>query len=188
MATKAELIDIDRGWLKTKRAFTKKDRNARVRVGIQGDGKIRGLGAGIDMVALASVHEFGSLDGRIPQRSFIRSTFDQNKGHYQKLINKLAEKVFDDKMTAEQALGLIAQKFIADIKAKILAGIDPPLAEMTIERRTKKIRNLADNKNQTKAAKAIAHLDKHGELPSGSITPLVDTGRMINSIRAVYDR
>ena len=41
------------------------------------------------MLDLATVHEFGSKDGRSPARSFFRSTLDSKRAEYPKLIAKL---------------------------------------------------------------------------------------------------
>src|SRR4030095_5007045 len=59
---------------------------------------------GFSMVDLATVHEFGSKDGRIPQRSFIRRTCDLKRHEHLKLINTLQGKIIDGKLTMPQAL------------------------------------------------------------------------------------
>ena len=41
------------------------------------------------MVDLAAVHEFGTKDGKIPQRSFIRSTCDAKQKKYISFLRKL---------------------------------------------------------------------------------------------------
>lgn len=179
------ITDKDRGYKKLQKVFSKQaEKPAAVRVGVQGSDAMQ-LHGKVTVVDIATVHEFGSIDGRIPQRSFIRSTFDKNRAHYQKVINKIARDVLDEKLDAARALGLLGEKFVADIKAAIRAHIDPPLADSTIRARTGKIKNLAGNKNQSAATAAMAHLDSTGALPSGAITPLIDTGRLINSIRSV---
>ena len=188
MAGKVQVIDRDLGWGKVKQVFAEKgDKPSAVRVGIQGDGAVKTEG-GMSLVDIATVHEFGSTDGRIPQRSFIRSTFDKNKKQYQKLVNEMARQVLDGKVDADSGLGLIGQKFVADVKKTIRDGIEPPLAQSTIAGRTKKIKALAGNANQSAATAAAEHLENTGELPAGAVTPLIDTGRLINSIRSTVER
>lgn len=75
MATK----DIDRGWKRIKREIAKMD-SAYVKTGIQqGTADYKG---GVAATTVAMVNEFGSEDGHIPERSFLRSSFDENATQY----------------------------------------------------------------------------------------------------------
>ncbi len=180
---KVRVIDDAREWKKLEKVFAKNSRKpATVSVGVQGD-DVAGAGGDLSLVDQATVHEFGSMDGRIPQRSFIRSTFDRKTATYQRLVNDVARKVLDGVIDADTALGLIGEKFVSDVKATIRAGINPPLADSTLAMRNRKIAKLSGSKNQSKATEATA-----AGFPSGSVTPLIDTGRMINSIRAVVEQ
>lgn len=38
----------------------------------------------LSLVEVAAVHEFGSEDGHVPERSFLRSTFDTNRAKYER--------------------------------------------------------------------------------------------------------
>ena len=55
-------------------------------------------------VDLAMVHEYGSHDGKIPARSFIRSTCDANRKDHLKLIRQFQWKILLKRITAKQAL------------------------------------------------------------------------------------
>lgn len=114
---------------------------------------------GIDNAALVAIHEFGSSDGRIPERSFIRSTFGANAETYVRGLKRLLERILDGRMTLVQALDVMGSKISTDIKNRVTQGehIPPPNAPSTIERK-------------------------------GSDRPLVDTGRMINSITWKVER
>lgn len=71
----------------------------------------------------------------IPERSFIRSTIDENAAKYHDLVKKLAGLVIDGKMLTRQALGMLGLRVVADIKRRIQRGIDPPLKQATIDRK-----------------------------------------------------
>lgn len=71
----------------------------------------------------------------IPERSFIRSTIDENAQKYRELAKKLALLIVDGKLTAERALELFGERVVADIKLHIQRGIDPPLAAETVRRK-----------------------------------------------------
>lgn len=125
--------------------------------------------AGITNAALAAIHEFGSADGRIPERSFLRSTFNANRDTYLDMLAKLLMRVVEGKATVEQAFGIVGAKFAADIKRRVTQGaeIPPPNAPSTLAR---KIGKHAFGRN--------------GLLKVSKWMPrtLVDTGRMINAI------
>lgn len=151
MSIKVEVKDT--GWLEFfKRA--REIRDKRVRVGVLSD-DAHGDGD-LTLSELATIHEFGTEDKRIPERSFLRSTFDEKREELAEVGEKLIGAVLDGKMTTERGLGLIGAKLAADVKGRITAGIDPPNAPTTVARK-------------------------------GSSTPLVDTGRLLNSITWAVD-
>jgi len=86
---------------------------------------------------IGSFHEFGL---GVPERSFLRSTFDEKEGSYKNILSKLATR------TAKQLKGnipleLLGLKVEADVKNKIRSNIPPPLSEATLAR--KKGKNVA---------------------------------------------
>lgn len=128
--------------------------NAHVRVGVLsskgGSEKVEG---DLDLVGLATVHEFGSPASGIPERSFIRRTMADKKAEIGDLTAKIAEKVITDKrMTVGRALNTLGAFAAAKVKNTITVG-----------------RLLAPNAPSTIEAK-------------GSDRPLVDTGRLVQSI------
>lgn len=147
------VADIDHGYAKAIEAFGE---GATVRCGIQGSDAVREHDdkSRLSVVEIATVHEFGSSDGRIPQRSFLRSTFDESQAELSKLLSRLGSQVAALKMSTEQAVELIGLRYVDLVKAKIRNHIAPLLAESTIVKK-------------------------------GSSTPLIDTGRLIGSLRAV---
>jgi hypothetical protein len=125
---------------------------------------------GISAVELAAIHEFGSPRAGVPQRSFIRRTFEQNREEVAKKIAELASQfVFSrtrstlrslafwkrqkPRPSAARALGRLGAWGATLVKKTITtgAGVPPPNAPATIERK-------------------------------GSRRPLVDTGRLLGAI------
>jgi phage gpG-like protein len=103
-----------------------------VAVGILQDNPV---GDSFSMLDLATVHEFGSKDGRIPQRSFIRSVCDAKQKEHLKLIAKLQGRLLAGKIAMKQALGIVGSAVTSDIVQTINAGIKPELKLATIKRK-----------------------------------------------------
>ena len=121
-----------------------------VRVGVMGDAGMHH--SGYSLVELAATHEFGSSNGHIPERSFIRSTFRERDQELTKILTGLAKGVIADKVQVDEALGKIGLWGANAVKRQITGqDIPPPLAVSTIKRK-------------------------------GSTKPLVDTGQLLNSI------
>lgn len=130
---KARVIDRDRGW-KAIRREAKRSGGAHVAVGI-----LEGAGARNDgeltNAMLGSVHEYGSPESGIKERSFLRATIDERLRDYRKLVKRLGELIVTKKLTTEQALDMFGMRVVADVKRRIQAGIDPALAPETIARK-----------------------------------------------------
>lgn len=72
---------------------------------------------------------------RIPERSFLRSTFDKNRRFYEQALEVLTGKVIDGEISAKRAVALIGERHLADVVNAINAGIPPPLEKATVERK-----------------------------------------------------
>lgn len=149
---KFTLREIDRGYNALKK--TLKDiraSKAHVRVGVFEDANART--DGMTQAKLAAIHEYGAPSVGVPERSFLRSTFDARRDEYIEQLRKLVKDVYVQRISPERALGLVGVQAAADIKKGITTGdgIPPPLQAATIARK-------------------------------GSDRPLVDTGRLLNSI------
>jgi hypothetical protein len=90
---------------------------------------------GFSMVDLAMVHEYGSKDGHIPQRSFIRSPCDAKRKVHIRLLQVLSKKVLDGKLTKKQALLQFGEVVKSDMVQNINDGIGPILKPQTIKRK-----------------------------------------------------
>lgn len=89
----------------------------------------------ITMAQLAAVHEYGSADGSIPQRSFMGSAIDENAKELKRLTKKAVDKVIMGRVSKKQAIGLLCQKFKDLFINKIVSGPFTPLAAATIRRK-----------------------------------------------------
>lgn len=177
--------DTDLGWRKAIAAFGK---GATVRCGIQGSDAVREHDdkSKATIVEIATVHEFGSSDGRVPQRSYLRSTFDEKQAELTNLMARLGKQIAVGKMEVKQAVQLLGLRFVDLTKAKIRSKIDPPLASSTIAGRLDKIwASAKTKKRQQRAGELQAQYDSTGTIDGAAVTPLIDTGRLIGSIRAV---
>ncbi|MCP4967428.1 MAG: hypothetical protein GY926_19620 [bacterium] len=142
--------DIDRGWAKIMRELSIFQR-AHVFVGLQGAAATETID-GATIVEIGAAHEFGTT--RVPERSWLRSTMDdQQNAIVKKIADELAA-VADGRRTAIAALKRLGLFAVELIRKKIRSRIAPPLSSATI------------------AAK-------------GSTVPLIDTGRMMQSITYV---
>lgn len=121
--------DIDLGWNKIMQNMKKLD-NTAVKVGIQ-SGETTEDGEE-DLAYIAGVHEFGSSDGHIPQRSFLRTAIDNNEGEIEKLKTSLAGKIVDGSVNPKNALELIGQKVTGMIQENITDGHFVPNAPSTV--------------------------------------------------------
>lgn len=112
---------------------------------------------GISMIELAAIHEFGSPAAGIPQRSFIRSTFNRNdvRREMGELTGSLVTKVIHG-MPLSRALGLVGAW-----------GVD-------------QIRHTIKNR-QTQGPESQA-LKPSTIKRKGSDLPLVDTGRLLGAL------
>jgi len=91
---------------------------------------------------IASVHEYGTKPGtepQIPERSFIRSTTDENGAKYQALLDQGLMRIIMRKATIKAVLAGTGEIILSDIRAKITKGDPswPALAESTKAKRRK---------------------------------------------------
>ena len=180
---------IDHGWNRIRGELLKLG-SMDIRVGVQDAGKAAG---GMSMANLAALHEFGSREWqitpkqayymarvlfgidpdaepdrfwgtvrtlkkrtlRIPERSFLRATVDADAAVMDVAKERVLDAVIAGKMTADEAADQYGFFVVGRIKKRIAGGIDPPNAALTVA------------------------LKSRG---TGSATPLVNTGQLINSI------
>lgn len=158
------LTDVDKGYGELLEVLGELEEGASFAVvGIRSAAGGEDVGGGFNLASLAAVHEFGSEKAGVPERSFLRSTADAQQEFVADRLEKAAAALVDpdrlDRQAAyERELGLlgvaVAGKVQQAIANRTIGG--PPLAESTIERKTR--------------------AGKKGDVP------LIDTGRLRQSI------
>jgi phage gpG-like protein len=111
-----------------------------------------------EIATIAAVHEFGAPSKNIPERSFLRTAFDENEEELKRAKVTYLRLVFDNRMTLKAAMQKLAVFMEGKVKHKIVSGPFVPLFPETIIRRNKYGR--ASNK------------------------PLIDTGQLLNSVQS----
>lgn len=159
MATgRDRVVDRDKGYKRIRDNLRKLDKASTgdgpgVFVGVRSD-------AGDDedgtpLTAIAAVNEFGSADGHVPERSFLRSTVDANREAYVALLGKALDRAYSGggspKATLKRLLGRLGAKAAGDVQKTITKLDSPPNAPATVAKK-------------------------------GSDNPLIDTGRLRQSI------
>jgi len=71
----------------------------------------------------------------IPERSYIRSTVDENEEKYNRAVQKVMGQIIDGYLDKFQALSLLGQLVEGDIKSKIINLDSPPNAASTIRKK-----------------------------------------------------
>lgn len=80
-------------------------------------------------------NEYGTKNKRIPERSFMRSTFDEKSGQLLSQMNMQYGNVLAGRKTIRQALSFVGMVHETDIKTKIRDLKIPPNAEYTIKKK-----------------------------------------------------
>jgi hypothetical protein len=131
--------------------------DATVKVGVLGSDV---TDEGFQMASLAAVHEFGSarrwfglIAGHIPERSFIRRTLREKRDGIGTMTGKLARGIIADRFDVKTALEMLGLQVATDVKKTITEGEGVP------------------------PPNAPATIEK-----KESSRPLVDTGRLVQSI------
>lgn len=84
----------------------------------------------VTVLDVAIFHEFGTV--HMPQRSFIRASFDQNRKKYEDMNKKLLIKIYSGKMTVNKALDILGLTIQNDIKTFLASGEVNPESERAI--------------------------------------------------------
>lgn len=129
------IIDIDRGFKAIMRRVRSMTRGPSVTVGVQGTEASAKRKVGESNVALMLVHEFGTRDGKIPQRSTLRATADREQPLFQRVLAVAAKRaaIHGD---IDRELGRVGELGVAKVKQAFDMSIDlKPLADATIARK-----------------------------------------------------
>lgn len=139
MVQRVAVVDKDMGLNKILVDLNKLAK-AEVLVGIQagsktvvGTHKGRTQKAGMNIAEYAAANEFGT--DKIPERSFIRSAFDENLNLLEPFIARQYSDIIDGRKTIAQGLGLIGLNMEGAVKTKIRQIQNPPNAKSTIKQK-----------------------------------------------------
>lgn len=120
-------------------------------------------GRPLSLVEVATVHEFGTRDGKIPERSFLRSTLTRRESNYGKLLMGALQRSLDE--VSIDGIGDVAGAFARQLDAVGLRVVRD--VQTTIR----------DSGPGWPANAPLTVATK------GSSKPLIDTGRLRQSIR-----
>ena len=143
-----------------KRAIEMRTIRAHVGVLASKGGSARHKGSELTVVELAAVHEFGTGDGHVPERSFIRSTFFVRVADKLKqVVAAITRAILEKDMPVRSGIGQLGAWGAAEVKNTITQNEAdsygpysyPPLADSTIARK-------------------------------GSTVPLIDEGQLLNAV------
>ena len=158
---KSQLKVNNKLWKEIKAQFPKIDK-AVVKTGIQSDA---GENEGVSIAEYASFNEFGTRT--IPERPFMRKTFDDNLANYNKLIERLFKGMLGGKLDAKFAFDTLGQQTEKKKKNTITSGNFKPNSDITIN----------GGWIRTSSGKPFYVKGK------GSSRPLIDEGTLIDNIR-----
>lgn len=103
----------------------------------------RGQGDPVTTAQVGTFHEFGTLDKfedptntkrgerGVPQRSFLRSTVDENEQKYADQIDKALGRSIDGTLDLRVGLGVVASGLLGDVQKKISRGVRPDITDAT---------------------------------------------------------
>lgn len=128
-------VDKRQKWDRLTRQIKKIDGSgASVKIGVQQGEKHTNEESGetSDLVDIAAKHEFGDKDENIPQRSFIRTTTDEQRLKVNRKIQIAWGRIIEGRSTPERELGMIGQFMELKIRKKITDIKQPPNSPATI--------------------------------------------------------
>lgn len=139
-----KVTDTDKGYREFVAAFRELAEGAHVVVGIRGakGAEVYPAAEGeeapkrpLTIVEVGAVNEFGTEDGHIPARSFLRATFDAHRARYTTQFVSGLRAILAGKADLDKTLGLLGLRVQADIQTRIAQGIEPANAPATIARK-----------------------------------------------------
>lgn len=114
-----------------------KSKGAFVKVGIlSGTGEHPKSKSGATIAEVSWWNEFGTHEEglrAIPPRPFLRTGLQENLPRYRGLFKTLIKKILLRGMTVDQAVFVIGETAVADVKAKIISLRSPPNEPLTIK-------------------------------------------------------
>lgn len=103
----------------------------------EGGRKSKGKSKPATLGEVAVYNEFGTSDGRIPERSFIRATHDAKKREWIRRTGTVRKRVMEGKIDTDKGLGLVGEMIKTDIQRRIRSNVPPPNKPGTIAAKTR---------------------------------------------------
>ena len=82
---------------------------------------------GTPVVMVGTVHEFGSIDGKVPERSWLRSTIVKNAAAYKAIQRAQGKAILMGKLTFDKAVNALGLRAASDVKGMIIDISTPAL-------------------------------------------------------------
>src|SRR5690625_5893096 len=102
------------------------DRKNAVLVGVpKGSGNYED---GTKIAVIAAVQEYGSADGRIPERSFLRVPLSAEQKQFVETFRRMVPDVVHGQASTQQMLDMVGSQAVGVVQETISAGINPPNA------------------------------------------------------------
>ena len=118
VVAKSTVKVIDKGWDGIVRDL-REIGNSYTKVGLPHDGKTTGEKTMTELIEVGFAHEFGSDRQHIPERSFMRTSFDQKRETIHGLQRVAIDKVMSGVLSPRQALAELGDEGMEIIKEKI---------------------------------------------------------------------
>lgn len=129
-----ETKDVDKGYKALLKQLRILDDNPYVKVGFPKEG-IKNHEGGGSLAVIASANEFGTADGRIPERSFLRSTADEKRKEFNDMLDEGLNNIIKQKTTVQKLLDVLGIFAKGATQKKITDIIGPQNAESTVARK-----------------------------------------------------
>lgn len=127
------IVDKDHGYARLLRATAEK--MPTLAVGVLHD-EVHKDGNGKTVAEIGEIHELGL--GRVPARPWLRPVVDGRRALIQTRLARVAQAVALGRATAREGMNLLGLDLVRIIKARIVAGIPPELADSTKARKRNK--------------------------------------------------
>lgn len=88
---------------------------------------------GLTIATIAAVNEFGSADGHIPERPFLRPAVEEGTHEYLKLVEKEMPDIAEGKHPMSRLLNRLGILAVGHVQKKIVEGPFTPNAPSTIK-------------------------------------------------------
>lgn len=126
------LTDRDLGYRTALAALANVDNGATL-VGVhEEEGAQADASGGLNLASIAAVNEFGSDDGRVPERSFLRATVDVHAVAYTEQLTRATDDAAMGKRSLRDGLARLGARAEGDVKQFMTDLQDPPNAPATI--------------------------------------------------------